>query len=356
MIMKRQMNDWTESVRASRDRLAVPIMTHPGIDLIGKKINDAVTDGEVQFQTIRAVQGKYPAAAATMMMDLTVEAEAFGSAINFAPDEIPTVAKRLVSDLKAIEDLKIPSLNSGRVPQYLKAAKLAVENITDKPVFAGCIGPFSLAGRLFDLSEMMTGLYTDPDAIKLLLTKCSEFLLKYVLEMKRLGANGIIMAEPAAGLLSPEMCDEFSSAYVRQLVHETQDDRFLFVLHNCGNKGHVTQSMVSTGAGALHLGNALDVAVALKEVPPNILVLGNLDPVGVFKMASSEGVFEATTKLLQRTADSGNFIISSGCDVPPKVPAKNIEAFFAAVEAFNSKRPLRIIPTPRPSCEPSPIH
>jgi uroporphyrinogen decarboxylase len=333
--MTRNMRQWTDAVCQSGHRLAMPIMTHPGLDLIGKKISDAVTDGDVQFQVIEAVQGKYPSAAATMMMDLTVEAEAFGSTISVANGEMPVVTKRLVSNAKEVEELTIPSLNRARVPQYLKAAKLAVENITGKPVFAGCIGPFSLAGRLFDLSETMAAIYTEPDTIKSLVKKCSAFLLEYVLAMKRLGANGIIMAEPAAGLLSPELCDEFSSGYIRVIVQEAQDEHFLFILHNCGNKGQVTRSMLSTGADALHFGNALDLPGTIKGIPPGVLVLGNLDPVGVFKMASPEKVFDAASALLQQTAGCRNFIISSGCDVPSGVPVQNIEAFFKAVDSFN---------------------
>ncbi|HGE71262.1 TPA: methylcobamide--CoM methyltransferase [Candidatus Poribacteria bacterium] len=310
-------------------------MTHPGIDFIGKKTIDAVTDGEVQFQAIKAIQDIYYPDAATMIMDLTVEAEAFGCTINFAYNEIPTVAERLVSDRESIEKLRIPTLKTARLPEYLKAVKLAVENITDKPVFAGCIGPFSLAGRLFDLSEIMTTLYIEPDIVKLLLKRCSAFLLKYVHEMKNLGANGIIMAEPAAGLLSKEMCDEFSSFYIKPIVDKVQDDNFLFILHNCGNTGKVTESMIFTGAGGLHFGNKIDMIEVLKEVPPGILVMGNLDPVGVFKMGKPEEVFNATIELLHQTSRYRNFVISSGCDTPPGVPTENIEAFFKAVNSLN---------------------
>lgn len=336
--MARKMNQWAELVLQSRKRLAMPIMTHPGIDLIGKKIIDAVTDGNAQFQAIKAIQDNYPTAAATMMMDLTVEAEAFGSAIKFAEDEIPVVAKRRVSDRKTIEALKVPSLSSARLPQYLKAASLAAENIAGKPVFAGCIGPFSLAGRLFDLSEMMTALCLEPDTVKALLEKCAAFLLEYVRELKRVGTNGIIMAEPAAGLLSAEMCDEFSSHYIKPIVSEVQDEHFLFILHNCGNKGQATRSMLSTGAGGLHFGNALNLVGALKKLPSDLLAMGNLDPVGIFKMAGPQKVRDATLTLLEQTAAFGNFVVSSGCDMPPQVPAENLDAFFETVAAFNAKQ------------------
>ncbi len=329
------MSEWIKSVLQSSERLAIPIMTHPGIEIIDRKVIDAVKDGEIHFKAIEAINKNFPGAAANIMMDLTVEAEAFGCEINFSEDEVPNVATRIVYDEKSINELTVPSLQNGRVPEYLKAAKLAAENIKSKPVFAGCIGPISLAGRLFDMSEMMTSLYIEPDLVKLLLRKCTDFLLQYVNEFKKVGASGIIMAEPAAGLLSGDMCDEFSSNYIKEIVDEVQDDNFLFILHNCGNTGQATNSMVSTGAKALHFGNKIDVTNALAEVPDEIIVLGNLDPVGVFKMADQQFVYNETLKLLEKTSSHKNFIISSGCDLPPGVPLENVNAFYKAVKEFN---------------------
>ncbi|HUI29405.1 MAG TPA: uroporphyrinogen decarboxylase family protein [Candidatus Acidoferrales bacterium] len=330
------VSEWIVSLGNSPNRLAVPIMTHPGIESTGKTIVEAVSDGETQFRAIKAVQEKYSPDAATMIMDLTVEAEAFGSRINLSDKEIPSLTDRLVGDQESVERLRVPSLESARVPQYLRAAQLAVKEIKDKPVFAGCIGPFSLAGRLFGMSEIMTSLFIEPDVIKLLLDKCSSFLRSYIGAMKNLGTDGILMAEPAAGLLSAEMCDEFSSDYIKGIVDDVQDGDFLFILHNCGNTGHVTQSMIYTGSGGLHFGNRVSMVEVLNEVPKNRLVFGNLDPVSVFKSGSPKHVFDETTKLLRQTTDHRNFIISSGCDTPPGSPPENVEAFFHAVRIFNA--------------------
>jgi uroporphyrinogen decarboxylase len=149
--------------------------------------------------------------------------------------------------------------------------------------------------------------------------------------MKNLGLNGIIMAEPAAGLLDEPLCDRFSSGLVKQIVEKVQDDHFLFILHNCGNHGHVTKSMIRTGAEGLHFGNCMDMKRALKEVPGNILVLGNIDPVSMFKMGKPEDLYRTTSALLETAADYPNFVLSSGCDTPPGVPAENIRSFFSAV-------------------------
>ena len=101
----------------------------------------------------------------------------------------------------------------------------------------------------------------------------------------------------------------------------------MIVLHNCGNTGHCTAAMVETKAAGLHFGNKIDMVQVLQECPEDILVMGNIDPVGIFK--------KETLELLQKTGKWKNFIVSSGCDVPPEVPMENIDAFYQALNEYN---------------------
>lgn len=337
------MQQWAEGLLQSDTRTAIPIMTHPGIEFTGKKVIDAVTNGQDQFEAIVAVNSQFPeSAAATIIMDLTVEAEAFGCPIHFADDEVPTVTDRIVSTPDDIAALAVPDLLGGRVGEYLKATRLAAQTITDKPVFAGCIGPFSLAGRLYDMTEIMTAAFLEPEAILMLVDKATQFLISYAGEMKKTGASGIIIAEPAAGLLSSDMCQTFSSDFVKRIVDAVQDDTFMVILHNCGNTGQVTAEMVSTGARGLHFGNKIDMVQVCREVPPHLLVMGNLDPVNDFKMATAEQMKMRTIELLEKTADFPHFVLSSGCDTPPHVPLANIAAFYEALQIFNTEYSLSL--------------
>jgi len=331
------MKKWITDVINNPERIAIPVLTHPGIEMIGKTVLDAVTDGKVHAEAIIALNARYPSAASTVIMDLTVEAEAFGSAINFSENEVPTVSHRLVSNLEEVEQLAVPSLTAGRVPQYILANQLTAAAITDKPVLGGCIGPYSLAGRLFDMTEIMVAIYIEPDTINLLLEKCTQFLIEYCRALKAAGVNGIVMAEPAAGLLSGDDCLQYSSLYVKQIVDALQDDTFSVILHNCGNKGQCTQAMLYTGAHGYHFGNAMNMVEALKTCPSDVLVLGNLDPVGVFRMSTPEQVKQSVNNLLGQTAEYGNFVLSSGCDVPPHTPLANVEAFYETLADFNNR-------------------
>lgn len=331
------MIEWKDSLIRSGNKQAMPIVTYPGLQLTGKRVIDLVTNGEVQAECIEILADKFPSAAGVMIMDLSVEAEAFGAAIRFSENEIPAVSNRLISDPQEIENLKVPEAGTARTGEYIKATSLVARTVKGKPVFGGTIGPFSLAGRLFDITEIMTFILMDPDAAHLLISKCTDFLIQYISAYKQNGASGIIIAEPAAGLLSPDDCNEFSSKYIKKIVEAVQDESFMVILHNCGNTVSLVPSMVSTGCQGLHFGNAVQMKDILPQIPGDILAFGNLDPAGVFRMSDAPTVKVKTKEMLEACKGYKNYIPSSGCDVPPGTPFENISAFYEAVAEFYGK-------------------
>ena len=333
--MKMNMKQWVADVIQRQDVTALPVMTHPGIELNGHTVREAVSNGRVHYEAVMTLTKRYNSVAAATIMDLTTEAEAFGAEIAFSDEAVPAVSSRLLPDVESINRLQVPSLSAGRIPQYLKANLLAAKEITDRPLFAGCIGPFSLAGRLYDMSEIMMLIYENPDAAHTLLAKCTQFIEKYCQALKQTGANGVMMAEPAAGLMSNDDCQNFSSAYVRYIVNKVQDENFIVILHNCGNTGQCTQAMVSTGAAAYHFGNKCKMEEVIKDVPSTALAMGNIDPVSIFKDGMPFQMRQTVTDLLEKMRPYPNFVLSSGCDTPPHTPLANVDAFFESLADFN---------------------
>jgi uroporphyrinogen decarboxylase len=277
-----------------------------------------------------ALRKRFPqSVASTTIMDLSMEAEAFGANIVFDDNEVPTVSGRMLESAADVEALQIPSLDTKRVPEYLKANRLAAAEL-DVPLFGGCIGPFSLAGRLYDMTELMMAMYIEPDTANLLLDKCTQFILEYCKQIKASGSAGVVMAEPAAGLLSNDDCQAYSSRFVKTIVDAVQDDNFVVMLHNCGNTGQCTKAMIETGAAALHFGNAIDMAQVLNEVPADIAVSGNINPVEIMKFGTPQQVEDVAKQLIKLADKHNNFILSTGCDVPPETPFENIESLFNA--------------------------
>lgn len=333
------MKEWIANLVGKHPKKPLPILSFPSVGLLGVSVKEMISNSELQARGMKAVAEKTSAAASVSFMDLSVEAECFGCAVTVTDDEVPTIEEPLITDEDAAEALVVPQIGSGRTQIYLDAIKKAKEYVTDRPVLAGMIGPYSLAARLFDLSEIMMNCYDDPDMVHAVLAKCTQFLTAYAKAYREAGADGIVMAEPVAGLLSPTLEEEFSAPYVKQIVDAVQDDSFAVIYHNCGdNVPQMLDSILSIGAAAYHFGNAVDLEKdILAKVPLDVVVMGNIDPAGVLRMGTPESVRQATTELLQKCSTYPNFVLSSGCDIPPATPWENLDAFFAAAEDFDNK-------------------
>jgi len=311
----------------------MPIAVYPGLALTGARVIDVVSNPQAQVETQKALHERYQTAFVLSAMDLSAEAEAFGCTIRFSDTQVPAVTGRLVTDLEQAKRLIIPQPGDKRTAVHLEAVR-GLRALPDRPlVLGGCIGPFSLAARLVGVSEALELTLADPDLIHIVLEKSATFLTEYLRAFRSAGADGVIIAEPAAGLLSPRGLAAFSSAYLKMMAGALADERFALVLHNCGAKLLHLPAILETGLKSFHFGAPMDVAAGLGKVPSDVVLCGNLDPAGVFCQLSADEVKSRTTNLLAATASHRNFVLSSGCDLPPDTRIENLDAFFAAAKS-----------------------
>ena len=331
------MDEWLKQIRIKKNKRAMPVLTFPVIQLLNTSVEKLISDSNLQSEALKLINQRCHPLAIMGFMDLSVEAEAFGANIRFSEDEVPTVVGSIIKSEEDAINLKVPKVGAKRTQIYLDAMKKAKQEIKDCPVFAGCIGPFSLAGRLLGVSEAMISCYDEPEMVHLVLKKATEFLINYLQAYKDLGIDGVFMAEPLAGILSPNLCDEFSSRYVKEIVSALDDDSFLVAYHNCGNNTlKMVDTILSTGCRLYHFGNAISIEQMLKLMPKDVMVMGNIDPVSL-KDASKEDVIVATNALLEAVGDVDNFVISSGCDIPPFAKWENIDAFMKTAQEYYQK-------------------
>ena len=328
--MKTTLNCFNQLALNSTPRLALPIAVYPGLALTGASVREVVHDASLQFAAQAALQQRYQSPCVLSAMDLSAEAEAFGCTLQLTDHEIPSVTGRLVTSLEQARRLPLPQPGDRRTGVYLETVSQLRRAYPGHLVLAGCIGPFSLASRLVGVSESMELTLAEPDLVHCLLEKSTTFLLAYARAFQAAGADGLIMAEPAAGLLSPRGLATFSSAYVKSIRHALPEGRFALILHNCAAKRLHLPALLETGLKTFHFGAPMDLPSALADVPADVVLCGNLDPTAVFVQSSPAEVRARTRDLLNRTRTRPNFVISSGCDVPPSAPLANLDAFFEA--------------------------
>lgn len=335
--MNFDMDKWSNEIIEAKDRRVLPVLYFPCLSLTGMGIVETVTDGAKMAKNMAEIIKKYPSIiAAVTGMDLSVDTEAFGGKVIFKDNEAPSVRDPLLKTIEDIEALEVPDVHSGRVDVFLDAVREAQKLITDRPILGGQLGPFSLAANLLDVQHALMITLKNPDSMKLLLEKATDFLIERAKAYKAAGANGIFLAEPTAGLLSPKQCEIFSSVYVKRLVDAVQDSSFYVILHNCGNVTKAVDSMYNTGSKGLHFGNAVDMKKILPQIPPDVLAFGNLDPSTVFYQGTPDTIKSTTLNLLKEMEQYPHFVLSSGCDISPLTPMENITAFFDAFDTYNS--------------------
>lgn len=329
------MYKWLEAVRNNPKKKPMPVLSYPAIQMTGVNVRELSFSAEAQARGMKLVADRTDALASVSLMDLSVEAECFGSQVRMTEDEVPTVVGAIVTTPEEAEALQVPAVGSGRTGIYLDAIAEAKKLITDRPVFAGVIGPFSLAGRLVDVTEAMILCFEDPDMLRTVLEKCTQFLVDYIRKYKEVGADGVVIAEPLAGMLSPDLAAEFSHPYVKRIVDACQDENFIIVYHNCGNGTiRMLDGIVGTGCKAYHFGNAIDMRDLMPHMPSDCIAMGNIDPAGEFLNGTEQSVYDVTSALLRDCGKYPNFVLSSGCDIPPRTPWKNIDAFFRAAKDY----------------------
>ena len=282
-----------------------------------------------QFEAIHAFYEHFSPDFLFTPMDLSVEAECFGGEVSFSHTDAPSIKNRFINGVDQVEDLNIPHVGFKRDKLYLDVAGRIVSLKKPTPFFAGVTGPFTVAGRLFGITEIFNLTIEDESSAKELIEKCSQYLLNYILEFKKIGCDGVLIAEPLAGLLSPGSMHNFSSTYIHSLVEKVQSDDFQVIYHNCGAKKVHLDTIYETDAAVFHFGAPMDMIAALDKSGEGKIVSGNLDPNKVFLSTDHQFVIHSVQELMDSMKPYPNFLIATGCDLSMRTPLQNISSFFS---------------------------
>ena len=101
-------------------------MSFPGVQIIGHTVEEMTKSGELQAQCMKAIADRFDTGAAVSLMDLSVEAEAFGSTVVFSPDDVPTIVGALVHDEDEANNLQVPEVGAGRTGECVDGIKKPV--------------------------------------------------------------------------------------------------------------------------------------------------------------------------------------------------------------------------------------
>lgn len=308
-------------------RLNAPLLGAPGIKLTQTTLRENILNADSQFASLMKLYDKFEPDVMLTFMELAVEADTLGMGVSIPENDNPAVTEHKVSDLSDFENV-VRSYKgiSHRMRVFIDVmSKMSRQLPKDVTKLAYVIGPFTLVGELMGVEKACMASVMDPAFIKKQLDFSNKVISDYANELFNAGADGIVVLEPTAMLLSPKSYVANSLEPFKQL--SDQVGKKPLILHICGNTNHLINGMCESGTIGLSLDAPMDFAALKEKVPSNIALIGNVDPVSKMLLSSPEEVEIATQSLIDSMKGADNFILSTGCDLPLETPMENIAAF-----------------------------
>lgn len=267
--------------------------------------------------------------------DLCVEAEAIGCEINvYAHLEdilYPTIKKKVIHAEDGM-DITIPAglENRGRIPLVCEAIRLMKKDIGNNvAVGSYVLGPFTLAGQIMELNDLLKLSFKKPDKVGKLLDTLAGAITTVAREYERAGVDYITVREMGAtsDVLSPRVFKTLILPYLKIIFEKLTVPS---VLHICGKTTDIVPFMAESGARAISIDQKNDVAESRKKLGKDARIFGNYDPYNVLVA----GTPELVRGTIRECINNGVSAVWPGCDIWPTVPPDNFSAMMDEVRKY----------------------
>jgi uroporphyrinogen-III decarboxylase len=341
-----------------------PLAVHFCAGVAGYTLRQYTTEARALAESVIRYYERFKPDAVWVSADTWVSAQAMGASVGAEGDDQPFggLGPPLVQRARDLERIPPPDPGSqGRWPLMLEACGRIVEALGREAYIVACFDqyPFSLAGALMGIQEVMLKVEDDPPFVRALMERCLEYGLAYARALRATGADMLSGGDSLAGLIGPRAYREVALPFEQRLiaglkpalpepsgsgagaspagpsrdpirVHTSEPEaaRKPVSLHVCGNALPILADMASSGADVLEIDQKVEVGRACQAVGSEIALWGNLDPVAVLAHGSVEQVRRAARTVLATVRACGRrrFVLSSGCTLAVETPAANLEA------------------------------
>jgi len=308
----------------------------------GIEWNEVHKDAEKMANLARASQKECWMDSVVVPFDLNVEGEALGGEVKFYEQHgtesllYPLIPKKFV---KKAEDIQIPEKleDKGRIPIVVEAVKKVKDLVGDEvAVGSYVLGPFTLAGQVMELDELMKMSLRNPEELTSILALLKEVGSKVADIFTRAGADYITVRPMGAGtdLLSPRLFGKLVQPVLKDLVEGIDN---LKILHMCGTATPLVEMLHDCGANALSFDHKTDLSEARKILGEKAIIFGDIDSVKVLLNGSKEDIKRSVIKALESGVDG----IMPGCDIWPLTPCSNIKAMVDATRKYGKEKWFR---------------
>ena len=293
-------------------------------------VYDSDAAAEVTLQPLR----RFPELdAAILFSDILIVPFAIGQNLAFVAGEGPRLTPPLAT--AALEELK-PF--EGRLePIYATVAKVRAQLPEGKTLigFAGApwtVATYMVAGQgSRDQGETRRLAYADPGRFSALIERIEEVTLDYLSGQIAAGAEVVQLFDSWAGSLAPAEFERWVIEPAARLVAalKQRHSGVPVIGFPKGAGGKLAAYARETGIDCVGLDETVDPAWAARELPKQLTVQGNLDPLAL--LAGGEALERGVSRILDALADRPH-IFNLGHGILQETPIAHVEQLLALVK------------------------
>lgn len=284
---------------------------------------------EVTLQPLR----RFNLDAAILFSDILTIPEALGQPYHFR-DQGGIGMDFAIETREQVDALADADVVPEKLAYVPAALKLIRQELGDAKAVLGFGGsPWTLAtymvegGSSADFERIKLLYYTDRAMFDALLEKLTAALITYFKLQIEAGADAIQIFDSWGGIIAGPDYADASLRWIKRIVSALPAD-FPIILYAKGTAPHLTDQAFS-GVRAISVDWTNDLAITRQNLPANVAVQGNLDP--VLMQTTPEIVARESTRLLESMRGLQGHIFNLGHGITPRARIACMETLVETV-------------------------
>lgn len=291
-------------------------------------VHDSAAAAEVTMQPIR----RFGFDGAILFSDILVIPHALGQDLWFETGEGPRLAPKLVdTSLSALQ--RMPERLSP-VIETVRQVKAALPPQTTFLGFAGSpwtVATYMVAGQgSREQAETRRFAYRDPKAFGEIITAIADLTVEYLSDQIEAGVDAVQLFDSWSGSLSPQQFEQWVIAPTVRIISKlkARHPHAVVIGFPKGAGGKLPAYAREVGADAIGLDETVDPNWAHNNLPKDLPVQGNLDPLAL--ITGGEILDQAITRIIDAFQDRPH-IFNLGHGILPDTPIAHVEALVARI-------------------------
>lgn len=293
-------------------------------------VYDADAAAEITLQPLK----RFPQLdAAILFSDILIVPFAIGQNLSFVAGEGPRLTPPLLD--ARLDELTACPARLDPIYETVRKVKAALDPAKTLIGFAGSpwtVATYMVAGQGGrDQSEARRLAYADPGGFLALIERIEAVTLDYLSGQIAAGAEALQLFDSWAGSLSPPQFEQWVIAPTARIISSLRSRHpdIPVIGFPKGAGGKLGAYARETGVNALGLDETVDPVWAARELPKNLPLQGNLDPLAL--IAGDALLAEAVTPILDAFADRPH-IFNLGHGILQDTPIAHVEQLIAQVK------------------------